>query len=122
MDEAQLSKHIKNFQFDNALEYTQHAFQAILHSYGTIHNLTCLGTSQRNGRAERKLRHILDTICAIILSAKVPAPFWDKAAFHAINCISSTIVENQTPYKCLFGSPPDYHHLRSSTLPVFVLL
>ena len=75
MDEAQLSKHIKNFQFDNALEYTQHAFQAILHSYGTIHNLTCLGTSQRNGRAERKLRHILDTICAIILSAKVPAPF-----------------------------------------------
>ena len=117
MDE-ELSKHIKNFQFDNALEYTQHAFQAILHSYGTIHNLTCLGTSQRNGRAERKLRHILDTICAIILSTKVPAPFWGKAAFHAINCISSTIVENQTPYKCLFGSPPDYHHLRSSTLPV----
>ena len=31
MVETQLSKRIKNFRFDNALEYTQHAFQAILH-------------------------------------------------------------------------------------------
>ena len=34
---TQFSKCIKNFQFDNALEYTQYVFQAILHSYGTIH-------------------------------------------------------------------------------------
>lgn len=37
---------------DNALEYTQYAFQAILHSYDTIHQLTCPGTSQQKGRAE----------------------------------------------------------------------
>ena len=42
----------KNFQSDNALEYTQYAFQAVLHSYGTIHQLTCPGTYQQNGRAE----------------------------------------------------------------------
>ena len=35
--ETQFSKCIKNFQSNNALEYTQYAFQAILHSYGTIH-------------------------------------------------------------------------------------
>ena len=52
MIETQFSKCIKNFQFDIALEYTQHAFQAILHYYGTIHHLTCLGTSQQNGRAK----------------------------------------------------------------------
>ena len=63
------------FQFDNALKYTQYAFQAVLHSYGIVHQLTCPGTSQQNGRAERKLRHILDTVCALLLSAKVPAPF-----------------------------------------------
>ena len=51
--ETQFSKRIKIFRSDNALKYTQYAFQAILHSYGTIHQLTCLGTSQQNGRDER---------------------------------------------------------------------
>ena len=37
MVETQFSKRIKNFQSDNTLEYTQYAFQAILHSYGTVH-------------------------------------------------------------------------------------
>ena len=52
MVETQFSKCIKNFQSDNALEYTQYAFQAILHSYGTMNQLTCPGTSQQNGRAK----------------------------------------------------------------------
>ena len=106
MVETQFSKRIKIFRFDNALEYTQYAFQAVLHSYGTVHQLTCSGTSQQNGRVERKLRHILDTIRAFVLSAKVLAPFWGEAALHAINHIPSLIIQNQTPYECLFGLPP----------------
>ena len=35
MVETQFSKRIKIFQYDNALKYTQYAFQAVLHSYGT---------------------------------------------------------------------------------------
>ena len=73
--ETQFSKRIKIFRSDNALEYTQYAFQVVLHSYGTVHHLTCPDTSQQNGRAERKLRHILDTVRALLLSAKVPALF-----------------------------------------------
>ena len=53
MVETQFSKRIKIFRSDNAFEYTKYAFQAILHSYGTIHQLTCLGTSQENDRDER---------------------------------------------------------------------
>ena len=45
MVETQFSKCIKNFRYDNALEYTQYAFQAILYSYGIVHQLTCPGTS-----------------------------------------------------------------------------
>ena len=75
MVETQFSKRIKIFRSDNALEYTQYAFQAVLHSYGIIHQLTCSGTSQQNGRAKRKLHHILDTVRALLLSAKVSAPF-----------------------------------------------
>ena len=59
-----------------------------MHSYGTVHHLTCPGTSQQNGRVERKFRHILDTVRAFLLSAKVPAPFWGEAAFHAVHAIN----------------------------------
>ena len=78
-----------------------------------------------NGQAERKLRHILDTIRALLLSTKVPTPFWGEAALHAvhvINHIPSAIIDNQTPYERLFGSPPDYHHLHSFGSACFVLL
>ena len=51
MVETQFSKRIKIFRSDNALEYTQYAFQVVL-SYGTVHHLICPGTSQQNGRAE----------------------------------------------------------------------
>ena len=125
MVETQFSKHIKIFRSDNAIEYTQYAFQAVLHSYGIVHHLTCRGTSQQNGRAERKLRHILDIVRALLLSAKVPTPFWGKAALHAvhaINRIPSPVIHNQTPYKHLFGSPPDYHHLRFFSSAYSVLL
>ena len=50
--ETQFSKRIKIFRSDNALEYTQYAFQAVLHSYGTIHQLIFPYISQQNGRAE----------------------------------------------------------------------
>ena len=123
--ETQFSKRIKIFQSDNTLEYTQYAFQAILHSYGTIHQLTCPGTSQQNGRAKRKLRHILDTVHTLLLSAKVPTPFWGKAALHVIhtiNRIPSPVIQNQTPYDWLFRSSLDYHHLSSFNFACFVLL
>ena len=45
MVETQFSKGIKNFRSDNALEYTQYALQAVLHSYGTVYQLTCPNTS-----------------------------------------------------------------------------
>ena len=125
MVETHFSKCIKIFRFDNALEYIQYAFQVVLHSYDIVHQLTCLGTSQQNGRAERKLRHILDTVRALLLFAKVLAPFWGEAALHvvhAINCIPSLVIQNQTPYKRLFGSPPNYHHFLFFSFAYFVLV
>ena len=118
MVEAKFSNRIKIFWSNNALEYTQHAFQAILHSYGTIHHLIYPGTSQQNGRAKWKFHHILDIVCALLLSAKVSAPFWGEA----INRIPNTVIQNQTPYECLFGSPSNYHHIHSFNSAYFVLL
>ena len=36
--------------------------------------------------------------------------------------IPNLVVQNQTPYERLFGSPPDYHHLRSFGSACFILL
>ena len=108
MVETQFAKRIKIFRSDNALEYTQYAFQVVLHFYGTVHQLTYLDTSQQNGRAERKFCHILDIVHALFLSAKVLAHFWVEAtvhAVHAINRIPSLVIQNQTPYECPFRSP-----------------
>ena len=125
MVETQFSKRIKIFRSDNALEYTQYAFQAILHSYGTVHQLTCPGTFQQNSRVERKLHHILDIVCALLLSAKVSGPFWGEVALHVVHVIDrilSPVIQNQTPYERLFRSPPDYHYLHSFGSACFVLL
>ena len=94
MVETQFSKCIKTFLSNNALKYTQYGFQALLHSYGTVHHLTCLDTSQQNGQAKRKLRHILNNVRALLPSTKVPTPFWGEAAVHAINCIPSVVIHN----------------------------
>ena len=96
-----------------------------MHSYDIVHQLTCPSTSQQNGRAEQKLRHILDTFRALLLFAKVPAHFWGETSLHvvhAINRIPSPVIQNQTPYERLFGSSPDYHHLRSFGSACFVFL
>ena len=73
-------------------------------SYGTVHQLTCPSTSQQNGRAE--LRHILDSVRALLLSAKVPTPFWGEATLHvvhAINLILSPVIHNQTHMSAFLG-------------------
>ena len=101
MIETQFSKPIKVFRSDNAQEYKAHEFTDILHQSGTIPHSSCAGTSQQNGRAERKLRHILDVVRAITLAAATPSSFWGEAALTAVYTINrcpSPIIKNQTPY------------------------
>ena len=121
MIETQFSKPIKVFKSDNALEYKAHEFTSILHQFGTAPHSSCAGTSQQNGRAERKLRHILDVIRATIIAASTHSHFWGEAALtiiYTINRCPSPIVQNQTPYDLLFGSSPSYD---LESLDVYVL-
>uniref|UniRef100_A0A2N9GGD9 Reverse transcriptase Ty1/copia-type domain-containing protein n=1 Tax=Fagus sylvatica TaxID=28930 RepID=A0A2N9GGD9_FAGSY len=59
-------------------------FLLFLNTYGTVFHTSCAGTSQQNGRAERKLRHILDTVRALTNAASTPASFWGEAALTAL--------------------------------------
>ena len=95
MIETQFSKPIKVFRSDNAQEYKAHEFTSILHQFGTVPHSSCPGTSQQNGRAERKLRHILDVVRATTIAASTPSQFWGEAALisvYTINRCPSLIV------------------------------
>ena len=75
MIQTQCSKAIKVFRSDNAQEYRQTVFFTILKHYRAIFHTTCASTSQQNGRAECKLRHILDTVRAFTNVASTPVSF-----------------------------------------------
>ena len=120
MNETQFSKPIEVFRSDNA-----HEFTSILHQFGIVPHSSCAGTSQQNGRAERKLRHILDVVCATMIAASTPSQFWGEAALtvvYIINQCPSPIVHNQTPYDLLFGFSLSDDLLRVFGCVCFVLL
>uniref|UniRef100_A0A2N9HVC5 CCHC-type domain-containing protein n=1 Tax=Fagus sylvatica TaxID=28930 RepID=A0A2N9HVC5_FAGSY len=84
-----------------------------------------LGTSQQNGRAERKHRHILDSVRAFLISASCPERFLEEAALTAvytINRLPSSALQNVTPYERLYGTPVSYSSLRVFGCACFVLL
>uniref|UniRef100_A0A2N9GH63 Integrase catalytic domain-containing protein n=1 Tax=Fagus sylvatica TaxID=28930 RepID=A0A2N9GH63_FAGSY len=116
----QYSKAIKVFRSDNAREYRQTDFSSILKHYGTIFHTLCAGTSQQNGRAKRKLRHILNTVRALTNVASTPVLFWGEAALTAVYTINrypSPVVQNTTPYERFFGTAPNYSLLKADPLP-----
>ena len=69
MIHTQFKHKIKLFRVDNAKEYKDSELTKFLASYGTLAQSCCPYTSIQNGRDERKHRHILDTIRALLISS-----------------------------------------------------
>ena len=88
MIQTQYSKAIKVFHSDNAREYKQTDFFTILKHYCTIFHTSSAGTSQQNGRAGRKLHHILDIVRALTNAASTPASFWGEVALTVVYTIN----------------------------------
>ena len=125
MVKTQFSRDIKVFRSDNAQEYCDTSFLAFLRAHGTLPHRSCPGTSQQNGRAERKHRHLLDTTRVLLISSDCPERFWEEASFTAtytVNRVPSPLLGNLTPYERLYGILPNYHSLRVFGCACFVLL
>ena len=67
MIETQFSKPIKVFRSNNAQEYKAHEFTSILHQFSIVPHSSCADTSQQNGKAEHKLRHIFFMLLVLLL-------------------------------------------------------
>ena len=58
---------IRTFRSDNAREYLSSPFQQFMKSHGIIHQTSCPYTSQQNGVAERKNRHLIETARTLLI-------------------------------------------------------
>ncbi|MFS7989993.1 putative RNA-directed DNA polymerase [Helianthus anomalus] len=107
---TQFKTSIQTLRTDNAKEYLSTDFSTYLKSQGIIHETSCAYTSQQNGVAERKNRHLLDVTRTLMIHSHVPRHFWGDAvltAAYLINRMPSSVLRGQTPFSVLFprGTP-----------------
>jgi hypothetical protein len=101
-------------QTDGGGEYQK--MNSFLAQKGIIHYLSCPHAHQQNGHAERKHRHIVEVVLALLAQASMPLKFWDEAittATYLINCTPSKVLNFATPLERLFNQQPDYSFLKT---------
>jgi hypothetical protein len=113
--ENQFTSNIKQLQSDGGGEYNSTQFQSFLTKHGIIHRKSCPHTSQQNGLAERKLRHILETGLTLLAHSHLSNRYWPDAfltAVYIINRLPTPILQNTSPFFKLYNREPDYKRLR----------
>ena len=73
--QTQFGVSVRHLRSDNAPEYMSSQFQQYIQSCGIIHQRSCPYTSQQNGVAERKDRHLIETARTLLLQSHVPLRF-----------------------------------------------
>ena len=97
---------VKVLRTDNGTKYVNKEFDEYLSSFGIIHQTTCPGTSEQNGLAERKNRHLLEITRCIMMAMNVSKFLWSEAvmtAAYLMNRMPSRVLGYKTPIECLTG-------------------
>ena len=111
--EKQFDFKIKHLYSDNGGEY--HGLRQYLSSNSISWLTTAPHTPQQNGTSERRHRHIVETGLTLLSQATLPPSYWSyafQAAVYLINHMPTTILNNKSPFECLFGRLPNYKKLR----------
>jgi hypothetical protein len=120
-----LSCTLKILRTDCGGEYSKYEFQNFCSSTGVLHQFTCPHTSQQNGVAERKHRHIVDKGLTLMSQASLPLHLWPYAfstSVFLINRLPSPHRGFISPWERLFGSIPSYSSFRSFGCACYLLL
>ena len=93
--------------------------------YGIDHRCTAPYTSAQNGWAERLHQTLLKKACAMLLSCKGPAEFWDEfcaTVAYLTNLMATTSLQGHTPFELWFGWKLSLSHLRKISCCTFALI
>ncbi|KAI0499192.1 hypothetical protein KFK09_020094 [Dendrobium nobile] len=107
---------IQTLRCDGGGEFTSTKFRNYLLNQGITHQVSCPYTSEQNGTAERKHRHLLDSTRTLLHAAYLPPKFWAEAvttANYFINQLPSATLSNHTPYFLLHNRSASYIHLHT---------
>ena len=97
---------VQSVRSDNAKEYVSEQFQSFMLQNGILHHTSCVDTPSQNGVAERKNRHLLEIVRALLFQMHVPKHFWVNVVSTAclfINRMPSFVLNCDTPYHTLFS-------------------
>ena len=111
----QFTNSVKIIQSDGGGEFVNTVLQTHFAANGIIHRLSCPGTPEQNGLAERRHRHIVETSLTLLAHASVPVKYWTAAfntAVFLINRLPSSVLDHMSPHELAFGSSPNYDFLR----------
>ncbi len=74
-----LGHSIKTLRTDCGGEYSNNEFRNFCSTSGIVHQFACPHTSQQNGVANRKHRHIVDMALTLISQSSIPFQYWSYA-------------------------------------------
>ena len=108
-DEIQTQFHvsIQILRSDNVKEYLSEPFQSFMLQHGILHQTSCVDTPSHNWVADKKNRHLLETVRALLFQMNVPKHFWVDVVSTAcllINRMPSSVLNWATPYHQLFSN------------------
>lgn len=121
--ERQFDTKIKQVQSDWGGEFR--FLSTFFKSIGIHHRTSCPHTSEQNGTIERRHSHVVDTGLSLLAQASLPLKYWHFAfetTVYLINCMPTRVLNNDSPYYCLFQTQPNYHFLKFSGCLCFMYL
>jgi transposase InsO family protein len=96
-------------------EYFSNEFTTYLKMHGIQRQFTCRYTPQQNGVAERKNRHIVEVVYALMADKSMPHHYWAEAVtttVYIMNRTPTATVHGMTPEEKYSGRKPDLSHLK----------
>ncbi|KAL8166403.1 hypothetical protein V2J09_007902 [Rumex salicifolius] len=113
--QTQFPLKLKSIQCDHGREFDNNDLQSFFSNHGVLLRFSCPHTSQQNGKAERMIRTITNTIRTLLFHGHLPPRFWVEAlntATYLLNITPTTTLAMRTPHQLLFNQLPSYGHLR----------
>lgn len=108
-----LIEKIKSLQTDWGGEFCR--VSSCLASHWITHNISCPYTPPKNGRVERKNRHVVEMGISLLAHSNLPLSFWSFAfqmTIYLINRLLTPIPTSKSPYQMLDNNLPDYQLLK----------